>query len=101
MDRRIYRYVFVPDVAFDEVKASLVLAIFGTESLHGESRTRLDAAHEVDEHARSLAIDASTTVGRTLNRLFVGFLQREFGPDSFRVERGMDRPATRVQEAAS
>jgi hypothetical protein len=35
MDRRIYRYVFVPEVAFDEVKASLVLAIFGTESLHG------------------------------------------------------------------
>ena len=26
-------------------------------------------------------------VGRDFNRLILGFLQREFGPDSFRVER--------------
>jgi hypothetical protein len=26
-------------------------------------------------------------VGRDLNRLFIGFMTREFGPGSFRVER--------------
>jgi len=32
-------------------------------------------------------IDAATPVGRDLNRVFIGLVTREFGPDSFRVER--------------
>jgi len=43
-----------------------------------------------------------TPVGRDFNRLFLGFLQREFGPDSFRVERvtapRADQPAARPSE---
>ena len=54
-------------------------------SLHGESQVRLDAAHAVDADQRSCVIDASTQVGRDINRLFTGFVLREFGPDSFRV----------------
>ena len=88
-----YRYSFAPTIEFEEIEASLVLALLAVESLHGESQTRLDAAHAVDSAARVLVIDASTTVGQDLNRLFVGFLKREFGPDAFRVEhfRGADR----------
>ena len=37
-------------------------------------------------------IDASTPVGRDLNRVFIGFLTREFGPGSFRVERVHPQP---------
>ena len=88
-----YRYTFVPTVEFEEIEASLVLALLAVESLHGESQTRLDAAHATDATNRVLVIDASTTVGQDLNRLFVGFLKREFGPDAFRVEhlRGAER----------
>ena len=32
-------------------------------------------------------IDASNAIGLDLNRLFVGFLKREFGADAFTVER--------------
>jgi hypothetical protein len=46
--------------------------------------------------------DAGTPVGRDFNRLFLGFLQREFGPESFRVERvtapRADQPAARPSE---
>lgn len=82
-----YCYTFAPDVSLEEVEASLLLALFGVESLHGESQTRLDAGHDFDREARTCVIDASTEVGRDLNKLFVGFLRREFGEDSFAIDR--------------
>ncbi len=87
MPTEIHRYSFDPAIVFEDVEASLLLAIFAAESLHGESQVRLDAAHAVDAEQRSCVIDASTQVGRDINRLFIGFVLREFGPDSFHVER--------------
>jgi hypothetical protein len=82
-----FRYVFAHCVDFDEVEASLVLARIGVESLHGATVARLDAAHVADPEARAMVIDASNDVGRDLNRLFAGFLSREFGSESFVVDR--------------
>ena len=87
MSNEIYRYTFLPAVALDEVEATLLLAIWGAESLHGESQVRLDAGHLLDRGRRACVIDAGTPVGQDVNRLFVGFLRREFDDDSFRVER--------------
>jgi hypothetical protein len=87
MAQEIYRYAIQPRVPLDEVETSLVLALLTTESLHGESQTRLDAAHYFDTDQRACVIDAHTDVGRDLNKIFTGLLVREFGPDSFRVER--------------
>lgn len=86
MNGTVYRYVFDPDVSMDEIEASLLLAILAAESLHGESQVRLDAQHAVDAERRTMVIDASCDVGSDINRLFVGFVRREFGEDSFRVE---------------
>lgn len=91
----IYRYSFASSVQFEEVEASLVLAVFAAESLHGESRVRLDAGHALDTDKRQIVIDATTQVGRDLNRIFVGFVSREFGADVFEVERA-DLPAVAV-----
>jgi hypothetical protein len=87
MTRDVYRYEFRDEVPAVEVEATLVLSIFGVESLHGESQTRLDVRHAFDAKRRVVVIDASTSVGRDLNRLFIGFMTREFGPGSFRVDR--------------
>ncbi len=87
MTKELYRYGFGPDVPIEEAETSLLLAILATESLHGESQARLDIAHFFDADRRACVIDASTLVGRDLNRLYVGFLRREFGEDSFNVER--------------
>ena len=87
MTRDVYRYTFPEGVPRDEIEASLLLAIWSAESLHGEARVRLDASHYLDPHRNSCAIDAGTAVGRDINQLFVGFLRREFGEDGFRVER--------------
>ena len=87
MSSGIYRYSFAPAVAADEIEATLVLAIVATESLHGTSQVRLDAAHAFDAQERVCVIDARTGVGRDLNRLFTGFVAREFGESAFEVRR--------------
>jgi hypothetical protein len=87
MTKEVYRYTFESDVPLEDLETSLLLAVLSTESLHGEAQVRLDAAHFFDPDQRACVIDATTPVGRDINRLFVGFVRREFGEDSFRVER--------------
>jgi hypothetical protein len=100
----LYRYTLAPEVPEEEAEASLLLAILAAEALHGEAQVRLDAAHCFDGGRRACVIDAATPVGRDINRLFVGFLRREFGPHSFTVERAeADRtgPDSRAGVAAA
>jgi hypothetical protein len=87
MTSDLYRFRFNADLPVDEIEDTLALAVIATEGLHGESQTLLDAGHAYDPAARSCVIDASSDVGRDLNRLFAGFLRREFGPNSFWIER--------------
>lgn len=86
MAKEIYRYAFSADVPLEEVEASIVLSIFAVESLHGETETRLREAHYFDASVRKCVVDASNDVGRDFNKIFLGFLMREFGPDGFEVE---------------
>ncbi|HEY7158950.1 MAG TPA: hypothetical protein VH575_33705 [Gemmataceae bacterium] len=99
MTTDLYRYQFAENVPPEEIEATILLSLFAVESLHGESQTRLDAAHHFDTARCACVIDAATAVGRDFNRLFVGFLRREFGEDAFQVERLRGQPAT--ESAAS
>ena len=99
MPKELYRYIFSEEVPTEDIESSVVLAIMAVESLHGESQVRLDAAHYLYAPSRTCVIDAGTTVGRDLNRLFIGFIRREFGEDSFKVERPPFNPTPR--EAAA
>ena len=87
-----YRYEFNDVIPAEEVESTLVLAILAVEAIHGEAQTRLDAGHAFDAKKRSAVIDATTAVGIAFNRVFIGFLTREFGPGSFRVERVTHKP---------
>jgi hypothetical protein len=100
MNKEVYKYVFQPTVDIKEVENSLLLALVSTESIHGESQVRLDVAHYLDPDNRACVIDAATPVGRDLNRQFIGFIGREFGPDAFTVER-IEKHEHRPQESAS
>jgi hypothetical protein len=101
MTKELYRYSFPPEVQMEDIEATLLLALWGTESLHGESEVRLDASHFLDGGKRACVIDAGTPVGRTLNRLFIGYIRRELGQDAFRVERVAEAPAQAMQDSAS
>jgi hypothetical protein len=87
MTQDVYRYAFAPHVPAEEAEATLLLALLGAESLHGEAQVLLDAGYCFDARRRSCVIDAGTAIGRDVNRLFAGFLRREFGDDSFTAER--------------
>lgn len=93
MLRDVYRYEFEPSVPFDQVEAALLLAILGTESLHGESQARLDAVHCSSAERRTCVIEAGSDVGRDLNRLFIGYVRQEFGESTFTVRRVQDEVA--------
>jgi hypothetical protein len=86
MANELYRYTFKSDVPIEEIEGSLLLAIFATESLHGEAQVRLDAGHYLDPIRRACVVEAGTAVGKDLARIFTGFLRREFA-DGFTVER--------------
>ena len=87
MTPQIFKYSFTETVLMSDVEATFVLAVIAMEALYGESETRLFAEHAMDLTAHTCVIDASTDLGRDLNCLFVVFLIREYGPDSFCMER--------------
>jgi hypothetical protein len=87
MSQPIYRYRFPEAAPMEEIEITFLMAVFGVESLHGEVQTCLDAEHLLDLEKRTCVIDASTPVGCDLNKLFAGYLRREFGEDAFSVER--------------
>ena len=101
MTKELYRYSFPPHVPVEDIEATLLLALWGAESLHGESQVRLDAAHFLDADRRACVIDAGTPVGRDVNRLFVGFVRREFGNDAFKVEHVDDIHNQQSQETSA
>jgi hypothetical protein len=100
MPRDVYRYVFDEAVPFAEVLATVDLALIAVESLHGESRSRLDARFTDDPGKRAVVIDAATNVGQALNQVFVGYARREFGEGAFKVER-VDRVPAAAQPAGA
>ena len=87
MSREAYRYTFDRSVAWRDLEESLLLAVLAVECLHGEARVRLDGRYRLDGDRSICVIDTATDVGRDINRIFTGFVSREFGRASFRVER--------------
>jgi hypothetical protein len=81
-----YQYSFAPSLDITDVEATVTLAFLATESLHGESRVRLETSHAFDAEQRTCVIDAANEVGRDFNQLFLGFMTREFGAASFEVK---------------
>lgn len=88
-----YRFTFPEDVDWDEVEATLLLAIFAAEAVHGEADVRLNAEHDADRRARTLIVDAGTEVGRSIGRLVTQFLRKEFGDGGFTVIRSTAAPS--------
>jgi hypothetical protein len=99
MSTEIHRYTFDEAVPSDELEQTLLLSVLAVESLHGETRVRLDGRFCLRAKARECTIDAGTPVGRDLNRIFAGFVSREFGSTSFRVRRIDEFPQAKEKTA--
>ena len=93
MANESYQYSFLKSVDMAEAESTLLVALIATEALHGTSAVRMQERHRFDPQSRSCQIDASSEVGQDLNRIFVGFLRREFGDGSFTVTRATNGAA--------
>ena len=100
MPSEVYRYRFTEGVSLRDVEETLLLAVLAAESLHGQSRVRLDAGYSIEKDKRACVIDAGTDVGRDINRIFTGLAIREFGEDAFHVERVEGAPKPPQAEVA-
>ena len=81
------RITFARELPWEDVLSSLLLARWAAEALHGEPAVALEARHHFDSQGRACVIDAACAAGRDLVRIFVGYLQREFQPAAFTIER--------------
>jgi hypothetical protein len=86
MNSHAYRFPFSEKTDLQEVEASLLLAVLAAECLHGRARVRLDVSFCLDQKKRSCIIAADTGLGRTISRIFTGFLCLEFGEKAFNVK---------------
>jgi hypothetical protein len=100
MPKEIYKYQFREGVSLRDIEETLLLAVLAAESLHGQCCVRLDAGYCIENAKRVCVVDAGTQVGRTLNRIFAGFITREFGADAFQVERIEGAPKPPQAEVA-
>ncbi len=96
----VFRFSFSPEVPLDEAELTLQLATFAVEGLFGTARVRLDFGYHVDPHRRVITADGSKEAGATVVQVFAGLLLREFGEESFHVER-VDARQNQTQEVAA
>ena len=80
-----YRFEFDESVELAEAEMTLHLAMIALEGLFGRAAVRLDARYRLDEAAGAIVVDASTSVGAALVRVFTTLLTREFGDEAFDV----------------
>jgi hypothetical protein len=82
-----YKYEFRGKIDLRDVEDTLLLAFLAAEGVFGEARVRMDGSHDSDREARTLTVDASTPVGQAVNAVFTAYIIKEFGRDSFTVQR--------------
>jgi hypothetical protein len=96
----VFRISFSSKVPLDEAEMTLHLATFAVEGLFGAAQVRIDFSYHIDADRRAMYIDGSNDVGATVVQVYVGLLLREFGEDSFQVER-VSEPAPQHEEVAA
>lgn len=87
MSDAMVRFTFNGSIPAEEIEGTLRLACLAAESLHGADRVHLEARHTVDHATRTVIIDMTEEVGRTLALIFGGYARREFGDDAVKMTR--------------
>ncbi len=82
------KFHFSEHVNMAGVEDSLYLAVLAAESIHGRADIRLEAGFRLK--GRTCSIDDGALVGRTIARVFTGFLIREFSESAFTIVRVAD-----------
>lgn len=87
MSRELIRFSFHADIARDELEGTLLLAVLAVAALVGEAAVQIEGKYTFDAARGVCLIDAGTDTGRSIAKVFTGLATKEFGADSFEVER--------------
>lgn len=83
----VYRFQFKNKIPSKVVEETLYWAVFNAESVFGKPKVRLDASFLFDKEKNICVIDKSTEVGKHIAQVFTSLISKEYGEDSFKVER--------------
>ncbi len=95
----VYRFQFKHDVPSKDIEEHLFWAVFNAESVFGKPNVRLDASFLFEKEKKVCVIDKSTEVGQHIARVFTSLVTREFGEESFTVERLPPKETVRKETA--
>jgi len=87
MTADVFRFLISRDLPLDDAEVTLQLAVIAAESLFGSSQIRLDFSYHLDRVQHSIVLDGTTETGAAIVKIFTGFLQREFRPEDFQIQR--------------
>ncbi len=87
MTQETYKYRFDQTVQAQDLEDTFMLALLAVESLHSRSRVRMEGQFKIDKNNCTFIIDAATTVGRDLARIFTGFVTCEYGDHAVHIKR--------------
>ena len=82
---KILKFKLNTKITKEELEERIAFAIVSAECTFGKAKVRLNASY-VSENNK-VAIDVASEVGEHIAELFTGLLIKDFGEDSFAVER--------------
>ena len=70
---KAYKYEFQNDIDLRDIQDTLLLATLAAEALFGEAFVRMETSYSQDREARTLTVDAATSVGQVVNTIFTTY----------------------------
>jgi hypothetical protein len=87
MSQEITRFTLNTAISESDLDATLLLSKLAAAAMHGEERVRIHAPVEIRNGGKVIEIDSTREVGQTLALILGGYLRRELGDGTVRVER--------------
>ena len=87
MPNKIYKYQFDEGVSMDVIESQFALAIIVGETLFGQPTVMLDCDMAMDTEQRVLVLHVGSEVSLTVQKVFIGLLNREVGKDNYSLVR--------------
>ncbi|MCK9554992.1 hypothetical protein M0R36_04145 [bacterium] len=85
---RVCRFKFKQKVSKEQIEELITFAVISAECTYGQAKVRLNASYLASDS--KAVIDVSSPVGEHIAEIFTGLLIRDYGEQSFDVERVRD-----------
>ena len=82
---QVCRFKFSENVIREQVEEKIAFAVISAECTFGQAKVRLNAAYLALDN--KVVIDVSSPVGEHIAEVFTGLLIKDYGEQSFTVER--------------